>query len=94
MNVDGTNQTKFSENTSSDFYPSWSPDGSKIVFTSDRDGTWQIFVMDPDWTNLTKISNNNSTDYSPFWSPDGSKIVFVSDRDGNFEIYVMDYVSN
>ena len=33
-------------------YPAWSPDGNRIAFESDRDGTWRIFVMDADGTNV------------------------------------------
>ena len=75
--------------------PSWSPDGSKIVFSSDMDGKWSsnIYVMDSDGTNITRLTTNeDSIDTSASWSPDGSKIVFSSDMDGQwgYNLYVMD----
>jgi len=46
MNTDGTNPTRLTNNDAEDEYPSWSPDGTKIAFTSDRDGNYEIYVMD------------------------------------------------
>jgi Tol biopolymer transport system component len=90
MNSDGTGQTRLSYNTSfNDVMPSWSPDGTKIAFQSDRDGNFEIYVMSADGSNQTRLTNNSSNDQVPCWSPDGTKIAFGSDRDGNFEIYVM-----
>jgi len=71
------------------FDPSWSPDGSKITFSSDIDGNDEIYVMNADGSNQTRITNNDAEDWYPSWSPDGSKIAFTSERDGDFEIYVM-----
>ena len=73
-----------------DEYPVWSPNGRRIVFHSDRDGNWEIYVMDADGQNPTNLTNNNSDDRRPVWSRDGRRIAFHSDRDGNWEIYVMD----
>jgi Tol biopolymer transport system component len=71
-------------------YPYWSPDGSKIVFQSDRlDNNNEIYIMSSDGTNLVRLTNNSSADLTPVWSPDGSQIAFQSDRDGNTEIYLM-----
>ena len=61
-----------------------------IAFTSDRDGNFEIYVMDADGTAQTNLTNNPASDAVPAWSPDGTKIAFFSDRDGNREIYVMD----
>src|SRR2546422_583991 len=61
----------------------------KIAFVSDRDGNFEIYVMDADGSNQTRLTNNPARDGEPAWSPDGAKIVFVSQRDGNEEIYVM-----
>jgi len=61
----------------------------QIAFDSDRDGNYEIYVMNADGTGQTRLTNNPALDGAPAWSPDGSKIAFVSDRDGNLEIYVM-----
>ena len=87
MNSDGSNQTRITNNSSSDYFPSWSPDGKKIVFYSTRDGNREIYIMNSDGSNQTNISNNPSFDIAPSWSPDGKKITFTSSRNGNWEIY-------
>jgi TolB protein len=51
----------------------------KIVFVSDRSGSWQLYTMDPDGRDMTQITNMPSTDYdlwAPSFSPDGKRIVF------------------
>ena len=62
---------------------------SRIAFATNRDGNWEIYVMNSDGSNPHNITNNPGTDSHPSWSPDGSKIAFQSERDGNWEIYVM-----
>ena len=62
---------------------------SRIAFATNRDGNWEIYVVNSDGSNPHNISNNPATDSHPSWSPDGSKIAFQSERDGNLEIYVM-----
>ncbi len=62
---------------------------SRIAFASNRDGNWEIYLMNSDGANPHNVSNNPATDSHPSWSPDGSKIAFQSERDGNLEIYVM-----
>ncbi|MBT4482175.1 MAG: DUF5050 domain-containing protein, partial [Candidatus Latescibacteria bacterium] len=64
-------------------------EAQQIVFTSNRDGNNEIYVMSADGSNQTRITNNSYNDSVPSWSPDGSKIVFTSNRDGNYEIYIM-----
>ncbi len=70
--------------------PHWSPDGSRIVFSSNRDGDPEIYVMDSDGAHVQQLTHNDTPDYFPSWSPDGSQIVFASLREGNWDIYVMD----
>ena len=70
--------------------PAWSPDGSRIAWSSERDGNREIYVMDADGSNPTNLTGDPGYDSSPAWSPDGQRILFNSRRDGNLEIYVMD----
>ena len=68
----------------------FSPDGNKIIFTSDRDGNMNIYKMSSDGSNHEQLTFNEANDFEPVFSPDGSFIVFTSLRDGNKEIYIMD----
>ena len=62
----------------------------RIAFYSDRDGDYEIYLMNGDGSNVTQLTYNPAFDGVPGWSPDGSRIAFNSDRDGDDEIYVMD----
>ena len=63
-------------------------DGTKLVFSSQRDGNPEIYVINADGTGLQRLTKNRAIDTKPSWSPDGSMIVFSSDRKRN-EIYIM-----
>jgi TolB protein len=72
-----------------DILPSWSPDGSQIAFTSDRDGNNEIYILHTDGSGETRLTQDPADDEGAAWSPDSSQIAFTSDRDGNQQIYVM-----
>lgn len=94
MNTDGSDAHQISNLKSVSTFPSFSPDGKKIVFRQVIDGkafNWdlsnternsEIFVMNSDGTNVMNISNNAAFDGWPVWSSDGSKILFASNRNG------------
>lgn len=86
MNADGSNQTRLTYNQVRSGGPDWSPDGSRIVFSSGRDQNFEIYVMNADGSNQTRLTYNQGINQSPDWSPDGSRIAFES----NHDIYVMD----
>ncbi|MBU4491545.1 MAG: hypothetical protein KKD69_03685 [Euryarchaeota archaeon] len=61
----------------------------KIIFSSNRDGNYEIYIMDPDGSNQENLTDNTGEDRWPIISPDGTKIAFTTNRDGNSEIYIM-----
>jgi Tol biopolymer transport system component len=81
-----------------DFDPAWSPDGSKIIFTSLRDGgRARIYSLDltskvnPEDSYLVeRLSLRTSYDLQPAWSTDGQKIAFVSTQKGPVQVWTMD----
>ena len=83
----GVDQVLLTKHDAGDQRARWSSDGAKILFESDRDGDWEIFVMDADGENLKQLTDNDETDRNAEWSR--SSIVFESKRDGNWEIYGM-----
>ncbi|MDD2715708.1 MAG: right-handed parallel beta-helix repeat-containing protein [Candidatus Wallbacteria bacterium] len=89
MDSTGFNQVRLTENLALDNNPSFSPDGTKIVFDSDRDGHLQIYLMNSDGSDQADISGNASNDSEPCFSPVEDRIVFVSDREGSLEIFSM-----
>ena len=64
-------------------------ENGKIAFNSDRDGNYEVYVMNADGSGQANLTNNAAADFQPSWSPDGTQIAFASTRDGNYEVYVM-----
>jgi Tol biopolymer transport system component len=95
MNADGSHETRLTHDPADDWQARWSPDSTRLVFISGRDGDWEIYIMDVSDgglagdSNLVHLTDNTVRDGFPDWSPDGTQIVFSSMRDGNEEIYVM-----
>lgn len=74
INLNGSGLTKLTSNSGLNGFPSWSPDGRQIVFSSNRDGMHKIYVMNADGSNQHAVAERGT---QPSWSPDGSKILFV-----------------
>jgi len=74
---------------SNDMFPQWSHDGRHIVFTSDRDGNDEIYVMDANGGNVRRLTRTRATERAAVWSPDGKSLLFHSDGDGPSAVYVM-----
>src|SRR6266568_699008 len=86
----GVRETPTSGNPEKQNYLSaWSPDGSKLAFTSNRDGNPEIYVMNRDGSGLRRMTNNPAIDVTPTWSPSGNQLAWVSDRTGSPKIYTM-----
>jgi Tol biopolymer transport system component len=78
---------------SDDRSPAWSPDGSAVVFTSDRSGNsdlWVAYVSEsgPFRTPTAyQVTTSPAADIDPAWSPDGSRIVYASNPTGQFDLF-------
>ena len=66
------------------------PSIAKIVFTSNRNGNWDIWTMNPDGSDPKNLTRDTAADFSPVWSPTGEQILFVSFREGGESLYLMD----
>ncbi len=75
--------------TVDNYLPRVSPDGTKIVFSSNRDGEGDLYVINIDGTGERRLTSGGGDDGSASWSPDGTEIVFDSSRDGDYELYKM-----
>lgn len=91
----------FAANLSTQGTPTFSPDGKRVAFVSDKDGTPRIYSMNipPPGTPIehlkpTLISKYNRGSTAPAWSPDGKKIAFCSLVDGYRQIFVYDFANN
>lgn len=70
--------------------PSWSPDGGKIAFYSDRGGDNEIYIADLETGALRQKTDNDVQDFGPTWSSEGEMLAFYRGDDAFFEIYFMD----
>jgi len=81
MNADGTGQTRITDEGSAlDYNPSWSPDGSRLVFQSRPEinpGVHGLYVIGTDGMGRRRVTDGQYNDYSPQWSPDGNLILFT-----------------
>lgn len=89
MDTEGKNLRNLTNDPAGDGGADWSPDGTKIAWTANRDGNAEIYVMNADGSHVRRLTNEKESDLLPDWSPDGQTIAFASKRDGNWEIYLM-----
>ena len=88
INADGTNMLNLTQDGATYDRPAWSPDGTRIAFTSYRHNRNEIFVMNADGSNQQQLTATPD-DNTPVWSPDSTRIAFVSWRSGTQQIFVM-----
>jgi Tol biopolymer transport system component len=89
--ADGSQPRRVTFNTAADINPVWGP-GSEIVFESNRDGNWELYLLDVAGDGVpVRLTDDPGNDINAYWTPDGSAVYFQTDRDGNWEIYRLDF---
>jgi len=71
-----------------DIGAAYSPDGTRIAFASNRDGNFEIYVVDADGGNLTRVTSTPANETEPAWTPDGARLVYQSDASGAPQIWL------
>ncbi len=88
-NLDGSDLKQLTDDPGRDLYPCVSPDGKKILYSSDIKGVWQIMVMNWDGTDKKQLTFNIARSGDPAWSYDGTQIYFEVFTEDNWELYKM-----
>jgi len=73
-----------------DEQPRWSPDGRRVVFASNRGGSFNLYLMDAGGGTPVRLTEHAGNDRDAAWAPDGESLVFGSDRDrgrGRSDLY-------
>ncbi|HYT88008.1 MAG TPA: hypothetical protein VEL76_04755, partial [Gemmataceae bacterium] len=65
-------------------------DGKRIAFTSNRDGNYEIYTMNPDGSDQRNLTKHPGNDNFASWAPDGRRLALISNRDGGYNIYIVD----
>jgi Tol biopolymer transport system component len=100
--LDGSDQRQLTDNPANDDGAVWSPDGSKILFTSDRDRNGdclfhdcighapELYVMDAEGSDEERLTRSPATEAGPTWSPDGTRIIFsrIADEEDDHDLYL------
>jgi WD40 repeat protein len=86
VGTDGSSFRRLTDDAFRDRGPTWSPDGERLVFYSDRSGGYQLWSIRPDGSGMQQLSHLEGTANFPVWAPDGSRIATVDLRDQAWRI--------
>ncbi|HQX15430.1 MAG TPA: protein kinase [Anaerolineales bacterium] len=91
INADGSGLTTLADSLGGNFDPAWSPDGTHIAFTSNRDGQNEIYTLDIASGEATRLTTTDGDIESaqPSWSRDGSMIAYTVKRLGAYQVWAM-----
>jgi serine/threonine protein kinase/formylglycine-generating enzyme required for sulfatase activity len=89
MTLDGRDLTQLTF-TGGNYDAVWAPTGERILFTSNRDGNPELYLINTDGTGERRLTFDEGDDDDASWAPDGRRVVFESEKDGNYDLYALD----
>ena len=102
MNADGSDQRQITHLGAASFGPSWTPDGRKIIFSSNHHtdpklGNFDLFLVNPNGSGLEQVTTAPTFDGFPMFSPNGRKLVWASNRHDakphDTNVFIADWVN-
>ena len=87
--VETAREERLTHHTRDNFYPRPSPDGHSLLYSSNRTGNNEIWLMDLESGSERQLTENTANDMGASWSPDGSEIAFLSNREGQYQFWMM-----
>ena len=78
VNRDGTDYAQLTDMEASNYYPAFTPDGSSLLFSSNRGGPFDLYLLLFGQKEISQITQNVGNVVSPDYSPDGRRIVFAN----------------
>ncbi len=82
--------TRITSGNQQDITPAISPDGTKIAFSSNREGFWDLYILDLISGETRKFTDTRAYDGNPTWSPDGRWLAYESYHINNLDIFIQD----
>ena len=100
MNADGSGQRRITQLGGANFGPSWTPDGTRLIFSSNyrqpRSGNFDLYLVGLDGSGLEQVTTHDTFDGFPMFSPDGRSLVWASNRratmPGETNLFIADWV--
>ena len=90
MNLSALPLTRITSGAHQDITPAISPDGSKIAFASNRDGPWDLYILDLSTREITRYTDTKTYEGNPTWSPDGQWLAYERYQVDNLDIFIQD----
>jgi TolB protein len=89
--LDGTEKIQVTKNRTINLFPSWTPDGRSILYTSYKSSKPDVYQFDFFSGEETNFSSRKGLNLGGKWSPNGKNVALTLERDGNVDIYLLDH---
>lgn len=90
INLSALPLTRISSGAHQDITPAISPDGLKIAFASNRDGPWDLYILDLSTGETSRFTDTTAYEGNPTWSPDGKWLAYERYQLNNLDIFIQD----